>query len=98
MMKQGVLLAVMMATGILAEDTKVVPMSDLLQVGDDLYEDQSINLWLGNDYVEGCCGQIDLSTFTIIEGRSAEIKFTFRSFVGLHFLFSDRLCRTFSKL
>ena len=29
---------------------------------------------------------------------SAEIKFKFRSFVGLHFLFSDRLCRAFSKL
>ena len=29
-------------------------------------------------------------------GDSAEIKFL--SFVGLHFLFSDRLCRAFSKL
>ena len=33
-----------------------------------------------------------------LELHSAEIKFTFRSFVGLHSVFSDRLCRAFSKL
>ena len=45
-------------------------------------------------------GNIQLTDFElakVVKG-SAEIKFQFRSFVGLHFLFSDRLCRAFSKL